>query len=63
LLTIDHLSGGGNKHRTEIGLHGGVEFYRWLKRNDYPKEFQVLCWNCNIGRAQNGGICPHKGQA
>jgi hypothetical protein len=19
----------------------------------------VLCWNCNCGRAKNGGICPH----
>jgi hypothetical protein len=22
--------------------------------------FQVLCFNCNIGRERNGGMCPHK---
>ncbi len=31
--------------------------------HDFPKGmFQVLCRNCNEGRALNGGICPHKGE-
>jgi hypothetical protein len=28
--------------------------------NDFPPGFQLLCSNCNHGRARNGGICPHK---
>jgi hypothetical protein len=20
----------------------------------------VLCYNCNCGRARNGGVCPHQ---
>lgn len=60
-LTIDHINGGGNAHRKEIGKGGGGgAMYCWLKRNNYPSGFQVLCFNCNIGRHINGGICPHK---
>jgi len=61
-LTIDHINGGGTKHRKEIG-HGGHAVYRWLIRNDFPPDFQVLCFNCNDGRQVNGGICPHAGGA
>jgi len=25
-----------------------------------PEVYQVLCYNCNFGRAHNDGICPHK---
>lgn len=46
-LTIDHISGGGHKHRKEIG---SSNFYRWIKKNNYPTEFRVLCFNCNCGR-------------
>ena len=60
-LTIDHINGGGNEHRKSLGINGGGHsFYRWLIRNEFPDGFQVMCWNCNIGRFQNGGICPHK---
>ena len=56
-LVIDHKDGGGTKHRKEIGR--GASIYPWLKNNNYPKGFQVLCANCNHGKAINGGICPH----
>ena len=49
LLTIDHVNGGGNKHRKENGINGaGYNFYCLLKRNNYPNGFQVLCWNCQF---------------
>ena len=60
-LTIDHINGGGGKHRREIGIRGS-QFYRWLKQNNYPKGFQVLCFNCNCGK-KDYGICPHNKQA
>ena len=62
-LTIDHIHGGGGAQRKEIFKYKGAgssAFYLWLKRNDYPEGYQVLCWNCNSGRHYNGGICPHK---
>lgn len=58
-LTIDHPNNDGNEHRRLVGT--GETFYRWLVRNDFPEDFRVLCYNCNCGRAKNGGICPHKG--
>lgn len=59
-LSIDHIHGGGNKHRREIGS-GGYRFYVWLRLRNYPPGYQVLCFNCNMGRAFNGGgVCPHQ---
>lgn len=55
-LTIDHINGGGCKHRK--AMTGTI--YTWLKKNNYPKEYQVLCYNCNSGKWRNGGICPHQ---
>jgi len=68
-LCIDHINGGGNQHRkvtfkvkrTESGSMagtGGGRFYRWLQTNNYPPEFQVLCWNCNSAKHKLGQ-CPH----
>lgn len=48
LLTIDHIDGDGNKHRKEVGIKTGYSTYRWLKRNNFPDGFQVLCWNCQF---------------
>lgn len=42
-LQIDHINGGGSKHLKS--LHGSI--YQWLKNNNYPKGYQVLCANCN----------------
>ena len=58
-LAIDHVDGGGNQHRKEIGASGSTTIYRWLEANDYPEGFQVLCHNCNYARSQPCG-CPHQ---
>jgi hypothetical protein len=58
-LSIDHVENNGNEHRKTIGYGNGSDIYRWLIKHDFPKEFQVLCMNCNFGKARNGGICPH----
>lgn len=60
-LTIDHIDGEGNTHRRELfGGRGGGPFYRWLAKNGFPPGFQVLCFNCNLGKHINGGVCPHQ---
>jgi hypothetical protein len=43
-LSIDHIDGGGRKHREEIKGH----IYRWLKENEFPIGFRVLCMNCQF---------------
>jgi hypothetical protein len=58
-LSIDHVYGQAQKHYKEIG--GKDRLYYWLKQQGFPKrEFRLMCFNCNFGRAKNGGICPHK---
>lgn len=58
-LSIDHINGGGTAHRKEIGTGSGIRFYFWLRREDYPEGFQVLCHNCNMGKWAHG-FCPHE---
>ena len=46
-LSVDHINGGGVKHRRELSKgKTGINFYRWLKRHNYPEEYQTLCMNC-----------------
>jgi hypothetical protein len=56
-LTIDHLEGGGVKHKKE---RRGIRLDLWLYKNNFPRGYRILCYNCNCGRALNNGICPHK---
>lgn len=60
-LSIDHVdNNGAEMRRTGVHSRGGTHFYQWLRKNGYPKGFQVLCMNCNVGKHRNGGICPHQ---
>lgn len=60
-LSIDHVHGGGKAHLKQIGGTDGL--YRWLRNNEFPKsDFRLLCYNCNLGRARCGGICPHRAE-
>lgn len=55
-LTFDHLNNGGSAHRRTF--KGSL--MAQLRRDGYPEGYQVLCFNCNCGRAVNKNICPHK---
>lgn len=51
-LSIDHIEGGGTKHRRL--LHSSHNFYSWLVSHNLPKGYQTLCMNCQwIKRALN----------
>ena len=56
-LSIDHINGGGRKHKEEVG--GSTRLYRWLIANSYPDGFRVLCMNCNWSLGMKG-YCPHE---
>lgn len=52
-LSLDHIDNNGAEHRRnmtkEYGYKlGGNQILMWLKKNNYPSGFQVLCYNCNI---------------
>jgi hypothetical protein len=46
-LSIDHIEDNGAEHRKEQKIKAGRSTYRWLKKNNYPMGFQLLCFNCN----------------
>jgi uncharacterized protein YuzB (UPF0349 family) len=41
-LVIDHIAGGGTKHKKEVG-----SIYSWLIKHNFPDGYQVLCQNHN----------------
>lgn len=54
VLTIDHIRGGGSKHQKEIGIG---RLYQWLKNNNYPEGYQVLCIGCQwVKRRRNNEL-------
>ncbi len=55
-LAIDHINGGGTKHRKG---RGAAMMAIWLKKNNFPEGFRVLCHNCNLSRGFYG-FCPHE---
>lgn len=64
MLTLDHINEDGAEHRRM--LSGGkssrvpVDIYRRLRDAGFPPDIQVLCYNCNISKHRNGGVCAHK---
>lgn len=57
-MTIDHMAGGGNAHRREIGSAG---LYRHLRARGFPPGFQTLCFNCNWSKGHHpSNTCPHQ---
>ncbi|OPZ40830.1 MAG: hypothetical protein BWY99_00335 [Synergistetes bacterium ADurb.BinA166] len=48
VLTIDHIDGGGTKHRATLG--SGTSFYLAIRKLGYPIGLQVLCFNHNSGK-------------
>jgi len=66
MLTLDHINGGGIRHRTAIANErgwknkvGGVSFYRHLICLGFPPGYQVLCFNCNYSKHLLG-VCAHQ---
>ena len=50
-LQIDHINNDGAEERKKLfgsRLDAGIRFYYYLKRNNFPEGYQVLCANCNI---------------
>ena len=56
-LSIDHINNDGHEHRKTVK---GSAILHWLRDNNYPSGFQILCMNCQFGRKHNNGTCPHQ---
>lgn len=57
LLSIEHINGGGLQHRKKVG--NAATFYRWVIKNNFPKDLTILCYNCNCAKGFYGQ-CPHQ---
>lgn len=60
-LTIDHINNDGAIQRKMNGVQrtSGNRFYMWIIKNNFPKDLQVLCWNCNCSKGFYG-FDPHQ---
>lgn len=56
-LSLDHINGGGTKHRKEV--HGKGDFVYLLRKDGWPEGYRVLCHNCNQAMGYYG-YCPHQ---
>jgi hypothetical protein len=57
-LTLDHVRNDGGTER-RIGMKNNSIMLKAIREKD-KSHYQILCYNCNMGKARNGGICPHK---
>ena len=65
-LTIDHIIPKRKMENDPKMIKIGFKSTRkagalnqWLVTNNFPKGFQILCWNCNFAKGILGK-CPHK---
>lgn len=56
-LTFDHVNNDGAEQRKTLKTL--MALVGWMIANNFPSSIQLLCYNCNMGRARNGGVCPH----
>lgn len=62
-LTLDHINNDGAEHRRSLGKDRTTspdKVWRAVIKENYPNTFQILCYNCNCGKRDNGGVCPHQ---
>ncbi len=59
-LAIDHIQGRRNLPKNEAGLVAD-KLILFLKKNNYPEGYQVLCHNCNSAKGHSkDNKCPHE---
>jgi len=70
-LALDHIAGrkemDSDTKLVKLGyssLKREDSLQYWIKKNNFPKGFQILCHNCNYakGMKRNNNKCPHQKQ-
>jgi hypothetical protein len=60
-LSIDHINNDGYKSKgNRKNRVSGYLFYKDIIKRGFPNDLQILCFNCNVAKQHNGGVCPHK---
>ncbi len=65
-LSIDHKNGQGAEQRRAFFARTGQQmvgcvFYRWIIKQGFPDDLQILCMNCNSAKGWYGK-CPHENE-
>ena len=55
-LTLDHVNEDGANDRRR---RSRATILREALSNLNTEKYQILCYNCNMGRSINNGVCPH----
>ena len=62
-LTMDHINNDGKGERKVFGSGYGMYVHMrdlfYKDKNKALSKYQILCWNCNVGKQHNNGVCPH----
>lgn len=60
-LTLDHINNDGYEKR-KATKSNATRQHSWHQAivDGYPDDLQILCYNCNLGKARNNGVCPHQ---
>jgi hypothetical protein len=59
-LEFDHVNDDGKEHRAALGSGASRDmWWRWLIKNNFPPEIQLLCANCHTAKTKRG-VCPHQ---
>jgi hypothetical protein len=60
-LSIDHKYNDGAEERRRLGRKAqpGLALMRLIIRENFPKRYQLLCFNCNMAKGFYGK-CPHR---
>ena len=57
-IEIDHINGGGTQERLKLKKRGN-RMIDWIIQNNYPKDYQLMCANCNRAKNNSGKqFCP-----
>ena len=68
-LAVDHIAGkkqmDSEPELVKLGYSSKLEgghLQSWIKKNNFPKGFQILCHNCNFAKGipGNKNKCPHE---
>lgn len=59
-LTLDHVNNDGYIERKIRKWTSAPACYRYVISENFPDRYQILCYNCNLGKSKNNGVCPHR---
>lgn len=57
-LSLDHINGTGKKYGKKFECQTLTELLNWITKHNFPRDYRILCYNCNCSIGFNG-YCPH----